>query len=111
MLWMRKNSGLKGRARERRSELKAKSRTSARRAVLKGIGLTLHLRRWARRVSKTFAHALAHPGETTTRNRDTSISAGSRFAEPARSHDGAVTLVMSAETPAHMTTPTSPLQP
>jgi hypothetical protein len=58
VLWVRKNSELKGRARER-SRWKATSRTSARRAVLKGTGLTLHLRRRARRVSETFSHARA----------------------------------------------------
>jgi hypothetical protein len=73
-----------------------------------GTGLTLHLRRRARRVSKTFAHTHAFLGETTTRNRDASVPVGCRLTEPARGHDGAVT---SSEMPAPITAPTSPLQP
>jgi hypothetical protein len=57
-------------AREEKSEQKAKSRTSARHAVLKTTGLTLHLRHRARRVSKTFTHSHAQPSETAARNRD-----------------------------------------
>jgi hypothetical protein len=95
-------------AREKRSRWKAKSQTSARRAVLKGTGLTLHLQRWAHRVSKTFARAHARPGEIAARNRDASIPVACKLAEPARGLDGAVT---SAEIPAPMSAPTSPLQP
>jgi hypothetical protein len=58
VLWMPKNTERKGQVREEEeADGKAKSRTSARRAVLKGAGLTPHLRRWARRISETFAHA------------------------------------------------------
>jgi hypothetical protein len=74
-------------AREKKSEQKAKSQTSARRAVLKGTSLTLHLRRRARRVSKTFAHSRARLGETAARNRDTSIPATYRLAETERGLD------------------------
>jgi hypothetical protein len=69
---------------EKGSRRKAKSRTSARCAVLKGTGLTLHLRRRARRVSKTFACTWARPGETVARNRDASIPTTCRLPEPMR---------------------------
>jgi hypothetical protein len=61
MLWMRKNSERKGQAREEEEEAdgEAKSLTSARRAVLKGAGLTPHLRSRARRVSETSTYARA----------------------------------------------------
>jgi hypothetical protein len=98
-------------ARERGSRWKAKSRTSARRAVLKGARLTLHLRRWACRVSDTLAHTCAHPGETTTDSRDASVPTGCGLAESARSHDGAVTSVTSTEMPAPIIAPTSPRWP
>jgi hypothetical protein len=98
-------------ARERRSGWKAKSRTSARRTVLKGTGLTPHLWRRARRVSKTFAHAHARTGGTTARNRDASVPTERGLAELARSHDGAVTSITSAEIPAPITAPTSPRRP
>jgi hypothetical protein len=61
--WRRKNSEHKGRAQERKNRWKAKSRTNARRAVLNGTGLTLHLRRRARRVSETFAPRARPPAE------------------------------------------------
>jgi hypothetical protein len=98
-------------AREKGSEREAKSRTSARRAVLKGTSLTLHLRGRARRVSKTFAHSRVRPGETVAHNRDASIPATCRLAETERGLDGAVISVTSAEMPAPMTTPTSSLRP
>jgi hypothetical protein len=44
---------------EEEADGKTKYRTSARRVVLKGAGVTPHLRRRARRVSETFAHARA----------------------------------------------------
>jgi hypothetical protein len=59
----------------------------------------------ARRVSKTFARSRASPGETATRNRDASIPATCRLAEPERGLNGVVISVMSAEMPAPMTTP------
>jgi hypothetical protein len=98
-------------AREKKSEQKAKSRTSARRAVLKGTGLTLHLRHRARRVSKTLAHSRARPGEIATLNRDASTLATCRLAETERGLDGAVILVTSTEMPrthdhTHVTTTT-----
>jgi hypothetical protein len=95
-------------AREKGSEQKAKSRTSARRAVLKGTCLTLHLQHRARRVSNTFARSRARPSETAARNRDTSIPATCRLVEPERGLDGAVT---SSEIPAPMDMPTSSLRP
>jgi hypothetical protein len=52
----------------------------------------------------------ARPGETDARNRDTSIPATCRLAEPERGLDGAVISVTSAEIPAPMTTPTSSLR-
>jgi hypothetical protein len=91
-----------------RSRWKEKSRTSARRAVLKKADLTPHLRRWACRVSETFARARARPGETATHNHDASFRG---LAESMRSHDGAVTSVTSAEMPAPITAPTSPRRP
>jgi hypothetical protein len=97
-------------AREKGSERKAKSRTRARRVVLKGKGLTLHLWRRARRVSKTFSHLRARPGETAAHNCDTSILATCRSAELERGLDGAVISVTSAEIPAPMTTPMSLLR-
>jgi hypothetical protein len=98
-------------AREKKSEWKAKSQSDARHAVLKGTGLTLHLRRRACRVSKTFAHSRARLGETAARNRDASTPATYRLAETERGLDGAVTSVTSAEMPTPTTTPTSPLRP
>jgi hypothetical protein len=98
-------------AREKKSERKAKSQTSARHAVSKGTGLTLHLRRRAHRVSKTFAHSLARPSEMAACNRDASTPVTCRLTETERGLDGAVTSVTSAEMPAPTTTPTSPLRP
>jgi hypothetical protein len=98
-------------ARVKGNERKAKPQTSAPRMVLKGTCSTLHLQRWARRVSKTFAHSRTRPGETAARNRDASIPATCGFAEPERGLDGVVISVTSAEMPAPMTTPTSSLRP
>jgi hypothetical protein len=98
-------------AREKGSKRKAKSRTSAQHAVLKGTGLTLHLRRRAHRVSKTFAHSRARPDETAAHNRDASIPATCRLAEIERGLDGAIISVTSVEMPAPTTTPTSSLRP
>jgi hypothetical protein len=110
--WMRKNSELKRKARGRKeADGKQKSRTSTRHAVLKGTGLTLHLRHRARRVSKTFARTRVRPSETAARNRDTSIPAVCRLVEPTRGLGGAVMSVTSAEIPAPTTVPTSPLRP
>jgi hypothetical protein len=80
-------------------------------AVLKGTDLTLHLRRRAHRVSKTFAHSHARPSETAARNRDASTPATCRLAETERGFYGAVISVTSAEMPAPTTTHTSPLPP
>jgi hypothetical protein len=111
-MWMQKNSELRGQARGRKeANRKQKSRTSARRTVLKGTDLTLHLRRRARRVSKTFARSRARPGETAACNRDASIPVTCRLAAPERGLDGAVTSVTSVEIPAPMTPPKSPLRP
>jgi hypothetical protein len=98
-------------AREKKGERKAKSQTSARLAVLKGTGLTLHLRCRDRRVSKTFAHSRACPSETAARNHDASTPATCRLAENEHGLDGAVTSVTSAEMPAPTTSPTLPLRP
>jgi type IV secretory pathway VirJ component len=98
-------------AREKKGERKAKSQTSARLAVLKGTGLTLHLQCRARRVSKTFAHSRARPSETAARNHDASTPAMCRLAENEHGLDGAVTSVTSAEMPAPTTSPTLPLRP
>jgi hypothetical protein len=78
--------------------------------TLKGRGLTLHLRRRAHRVSKTFARSRARPGETATRNRYASIPVTCRLTVPECGLDGAVISVTSAEIPAPMTTPTSSLR-
>jgi hypothetical protein len=108
----RKNLELKGQARGRR---KANGKQSPNLALdtrfLKGTGLALHLRRRARRVSKTFAHSRTRPGETAARNRDTSTPAMCRLTETERDLDGAVKSVTSAEMPAPTITPTSPLRP
>jgi hypothetical protein len=99
-LWMRKNSERKGKVRDQEeADGKEKSRTSARRTVLKGAGQTPHLRRRARCVSETFAHARAHPSETTAHLRNVSVPAECGLAESECSHDGAVTSVTSAEMP------------
>jgi hypothetical protein len=71
----------------------------------RGAGANSHLRRRARRVSETFAHTRACPGKTAAHSRDASIPAVYRLAESARSDDGAVTSVTSAEMPAPITTP------
>jgi hypothetical protein len=103
---MQKDSEHRSQAREEEEDGKTKSRTSARRAVLKGAGATPHLRHQARRVSGTFAHTCASPGETTTHSRNASVPAKYGPADSARSHDGTVTSVTSAEMPAPITTPT-----
>jgi hypothetical protein len=60
VLWMRTNSERKRQVREEEDAGgEAKSRASARHAVLKGAGLTPHLQNRARRVRETFAHARA----------------------------------------------------
>jgi hypothetical protein len=60
VLWMQMNSERKGQVREEEEAGgEAKSRISARRAVLKGAGLTPHLQSRAHRISETFAHAHA----------------------------------------------------
>jgi hypothetical protein len=108
----RKNLELKGQARGRR---KANGKQSPNLALdtrfLKGTGLALHLRRRARRVSKTFAHSRARPSETAARNHDASTPAMCRLAENEHGLDGAVTSVTSAEMPAPTTSPTLPLRP
>jgi hypothetical protein len=71
----RKSSECRGQVQEKEEDGKAKSRTSARCAVLKGADATPHLWRRARRVSGTFAHTHTCPGETTTHSRDASVSA------------------------------------
>jgi hypothetical protein len=64
VLWTRKSSEHGGREREEEeAEEKAEPQTCARRAALKGTGLTPHLRCWARRVSKTPAHSSVRPGK------------------------------------------------
>jgi hypothetical protein len=58
-LQMRKSSECRGDARGEEEDGKAKSRTSARHAILKGVSATPHLRRHVRRVRQTFAHVRA----------------------------------------------------
>jgi hypothetical protein len=108
-LWTLKNSEHGGRVREKEeAKGKAKSKTRSRRATLKGTGLTPHLRRWARRVSRTHAHSRVRPGEMTAHSRNASVSVEYRRAESVHSHDGAVTSITSAEMLAPITAPTSP---
>jgi hypothetical protein len=108
-LWTRKNSEHGGRAwEEEEAEGKAKPQTRARRAALKGTGLTLHLRCWARRVSGTPAHSRARPGETTPHSCNALVSAEYGREKFVHSHDGAITSVTSAEMLAPLTAPTSP---
>jgi hypothetical protein len=90
------------------AEGKAKSQTRAQHAALKGTGLTLHLRCWARCVSRTPAHSRALPSETTAHSRNALVSVEYGRAESTHSHDGAVTSVTSAEMLAPITAPTSP---
>jgi hypothetical protein len=60
VLWKRKNSERKEQVREEEEvDGEAESQTSARRVVLKGVGLTPHLRSGDHCVSETFAHACA----------------------------------------------------
>jgi hypothetical protein len=92
--------------REEEEDRKAKSQTSARRAVLKGADVTPHLQRRTHRVSETFARLHACSGTTIVHSRGASIPAEYGLAESARSHDGAVTPVTSAEMPVPITTPT-----
>jgi hypothetical protein len=100
-LQMRKNMESRGHAQEE-EDGKAKSRTSARRVVLKRVNATPHLQCRAYCVSKTFAKR-ARPGETTAHSRDTSVPAEYGPAVSARGHDGTVTSVTSAEMPAPIT--------
>jgi hypothetical protein len=112
LLRMRKISEHRGRMREEEEEdRKAKSQTSARRAVLKGADVTPHLQRRTHRVSETFARLHACSGTTIVHSRGASIPAEYGLAESARSHDGAVTSVTSAEMPVPITTPRSPQWP
>jgi hypothetical protein len=62
-----------------------------------------HLRRQARRVSEAFAHVRACPDKTTAHSCDASVPADYRLAESARSHDGAVTSITTAEMPVPIT--------
>jgi hypothetical protein len=86
----------------------AKSKPRTRSAALKGTSLPLHLRCWARRVSRTPVHSRARPGETTAHSRNTLVFVEYERAESAHNHDGAVTSVTSAEMLAPITAPTSP---
>jgi hypothetical protein len=107
LLRMRKSSEHGGQVREEEEEDgKAKSQTSARRAVLKGGGASPHLQLRTHQVSDTFAHSHACPGETTAHSRAASVPAEYGLAESARSHDGAVVSVTSAEMPAPIIAPT-----
>jgi hypothetical protein len=72
----------------------------------KGANTAPHLRRPARRVSGTFAHMLACPGETTARSRDALVPAEYGPATSACCHDGTVKSITSAEKPAPITAPT-----
>jgi hypothetical protein len=102
---MGKNSEHKGQVREKEeADGKAKSRTSARRAVLKGASLTPHLRRQARRVSEAFAHARTRPGETTAHSRDASVLAECELAESACGHVRRVSRDARVHNCAHVTT-------
>jgi hypothetical protein len=105
-LGMRKNSKRRGQAREEEEDGKAKSRTSTQRAVLKGADATPHHRRQTRRVSGTFAHSRACPGETTAHSRDASFPVKYEPAQSARGHDGTVTSVTSTEIPTPIIAPT-----
>jgi hypothetical protein len=99
-----KSSEHGGQVREEEEEDgKAKSQTSARRAVLKGADTSPHLQLRTHQVSETFAHSRACPGETTAHSRDTSVPAEYGLAESTCSHDGAVVSVTSAEMPAPIT--------
>jgi hypothetical protein len=91
VLWMRKNSERKGQsARGRRSRWEAKSRTSARRTVLKGGRLDSSPSKPGPPCQRDFRPRML-PGETTAHSRDTSVPVEYGLAESARSHDGAVT--------------------
>jgi hypothetical protein len=72
----------------------------------KGARAAPRLRHRARRVSESFAHTRARPGETTAHSRDALIPAEYRPATSAHGHDGTVTSITSAEMPAPITAPT-----
>jgi hypothetical protein len=104
--WMQKNSESREQVREEEDDGKAKSQTCARRAVLKGASATPHLQHRAHHVRETFAHERVHPGETTAHSHNASFPAECGPTTSADGHDGTVTSVMSAETPAPITAPT-----
>jgi hypothetical protein len=102
---MLENSERRGQALEEEEDGKAESRTNARCVILKGANTTPHLRRRARRVSGTFAHSRAFPGETTIHSRDTPVPVEYGPAESAHGHDETVMSVTTAEMPAPITVP------
>jgi hypothetical protein len=105
-----KELGAQGASVREKKRIKSKVPNQRSTRGFKGDKPDLHLRRRARRVSKTFVHARACPRETTARKCDASVPAGCGLAEPARGHDGAVTSITSAKMPAPITAPTSPLR-
>jgi hypothetical protein len=104
-LQMRKNSKSRDRAREEEDDGKAKSRTCARRVVLKGEGGPIPSTSGPS-CQRDFRPHAARPGETTAHSRDASVPAEYGPATSARGHNGAVTSVTSPEMPALITAPT-----
>jgi hypothetical protein len=108
---MLKNSERKGQLREEEeADREAKSRASARHAVLKGGRLDSSPSNPGPPCQQDFCPR-SLPGETTAHSRDALVPAKYGLAESARNHDGAVMLVTSAEMPAPITAPTSPRLP
>jgi hypothetical protein len=104
-LWMRKNSESRERAQEEEDDGKAKFRTCARRAVLKGQARPLTFNAGPA-VSAGLSLTRARPGETAAHSCDASVPAEYGPATSACGHDGMVTSVTSAEMPAPITVST-----
>jgi hypothetical protein len=102
---MQKNSNSKGHTREEEEDGKAKSRTSARHAILKGRTRPLTFNTGPA-VSARLSPTRARPGETIAHSRDASVPAKYGPAESACGHDETVTSVTSAEMLAPITAPT-----
>jgi hypothetical protein len=93
------------RAREEEDDGKAKSRTCARRAILKGRARPLTFNAGPA-VSAGLSPTRARPSKITAHSRDASVPIEYGPATSARGHDGTITSVTSAEMPAPITAPT-----
>jgi hypothetical protein len=100
VLRMRKNSESREQAREEEDDGKAKSRTYARHAVLKGQARPLTFN------AGPAVSAGLLPTHTCAHSRDASVPTEYRPTTSARGHNGMVTSITSAEMPAPITAPT-----